>query len=47
LSGVRSMAGYVLDARGRRVIVVFIANHANAASTQAAQDALLRWVYRR
>ena len=26
--------------------VVFIVNHANAANAQAAQDALLRWVYR-
>jgi D-alanyl-D-alanine carboxypeptidase/D-alanyl-D-alanine-endopeptidase (penicillin-binding protein 4) len=47
LSGVRAIAGYVLDARGRRVVVVFIVNHANAANAQAAQDALLAWVYRR
>jgi serine-type D-Ala-D-Ala carboxypeptidase/endopeptidase (penicillin-binding protein 4) len=47
LSGVRAIAGYVLDARGRRVVVVFIANHANAANAQPAQDALLRWVYAR
>ncbi|MEN3353055.1 MAG: hypothetical protein V7640_1213 [Betaproteobacteria bacterium] len=47
LSSVRAIAGYVLDARGRRVVVVFIVNHANAANAQAAQDALLGWVYRR
>lgn len=47
LTGVRSIAGYVLDARGRRVVVVFIANHGNAGNAQSAQDALLRWVYRR
>jgi D-alanyl-D-alanine carboxypeptidase/D-alanyl-D-alanine-endopeptidase (penicillin-binding protein 4) len=47
LSGVRAIAGYVLDARGRRVVVVFMVNHANAASALAAQDALLRWVYSR
>ena len=46
LSGVRAIAGYVLDARGRRVVVVFMVNHANAGNAQAAQDALLRWVYR-
>ncbi|HEV7803791.1 MAG TPA: D-alanyl-D-alanine carboxypeptidase/D-alanyl-D-alanine-endopeptidase [Burkholderiales bacterium] len=46
LSGVRAIAGYVLDTRGRRVVVVFIVNHANAGNAQAAQDALLRWVYR-
>ena len=45
LSDVRSLAGYVLDERGRRFAVVFVVNHANAASTQAAQDALLGWVY--
>ena len=45
LSGVRSIAGYVLDARGRRTVVVFMVNHANAQNGQPAQDALLRWVY--
>ena len=47
LNGVRAIAGYVLDAKGRRNVVVLIVNHANAGNTQAAQDALLRWVYRR
>ena len=47
LSGVRAIAGYVLDARGRRVAVVFIVNHANAGSAQIVQDALLRWVHQR
>jgi D-alanyl-D-alanine carboxypeptidase/D-alanyl-D-alanine-endopeptidase (penicillin-binding protein 4) len=47
LSGVRAIAGYVLDGRGRRVVVVFIVNHANAPNAQAAQDALLRWVHGR
>ncbi len=47
LAGVRSIAGYVLDAQGRRVVVVFIVNHANAGSAQPAQDALLKWVYQR
>jgi D-alanyl-D-alanine carboxypeptidase/D-alanyl-D-alanine-endopeptidase (penicillin-binding protein 4) len=42
---VRSIAGYVLDRNGRRHVVVFIANHANAGAGQAAQDAVLRWVY--
>ncbi|OGA25776.1 MAG: D-alanyl-D-alanine carboxypeptidase/D-alanyl-D-alanine-endopeptidase [Betaproteobacteria bacterium RIFCSPLOWO2_02_FULL_65_24] len=45
LSDVRSLAGYVLDARGRRFAVVFIVNHPNAGATQSAQDALLSWVY--
>jgi len=47
LTGVRSIAGYVLDAKGRRMVVVFLVNHANAFNAQPAQDALLRWVYAR
>ena len=47
LEGVRSIAGYVLDKNGRRWIVVFFVNHANAGGAQAAQDALLQWVYER
>jgi D-alanyl-D-alanine carboxypeptidase/D-alanyl-D-alanine-endopeptidase (penicillin-binding protein 4) len=47
LEGVRSIAGYVLDKGGRRWIVVFFVNHANAGGAQPAQDALLQWVYER
>jgi D-alanyl-D-alanine carboxypeptidase/D-alanyl-D-alanine-endopeptidase (penicillin-binding protein 4) len=47
LSGVRSIAGYVLDGQGRRWVVVFIVNHANAGNAQAVQDALLKWVHGR
>ena len=43
----RSIAGYVLDSRGRRVVVVFFVNHANAGNAQPVQDALLQWVYQR
>ncbi|MBP9712822.1 MAG: D-alanyl-D-alanine carboxypeptidase/D-alanyl-D-alanine-endopeptidase [Sterolibacterium sp.] len=45
LEEVKTMAGYVLDHRGHWQIVVFLVNHPNAAATQAAQDALLQWVY--
>jgi len=45
LSDARSMAGYVLDRRGRRYAVVMFVNHPNAGATQPAHDALLRWVY--
>ena len=45
LNDVRAMAGYVLDATGRRWIVVMMINHPNALTTQAAQDALLNAVY--
>ena len=46
LDGVKSMAGYVQDAKGREVIVVFLVNHTNAARAQAAEDALLKLIYR-
>lgn len=45
LQGVRSIAGYVLDRHGRRQVVVMIVNHTRAGEAQAAQDALLAWVY--
>ena len=47
LSGVRAIAGYVLDRKGRMMVAVFMVNHARAAGAQAAQDALLNWVYSR
>jgi D-alanyl-D-alanine carboxypeptidase/D-alanyl-D-alanine-endopeptidase (penicillin-binding protein 4) len=45
LNDARTLAGYVLDKRGRRQVVVLFINHANAAAGQPAQDALLQWVY--
>ena len=47
IAGVRAMAGYMLDATGRRVAVVMLINHANSHNGNAVQDALLRWVYGR
>ena len=47
LDDVRAIAGYLLDARGRRMVVVFIVNHRNARNAQGVQDALLEWVYQR
>jgi D-alanyl-D-alanine carboxypeptidase/D-alanyl-D-alanine-endopeptidase (penicillin-binding protein 4) len=41
LESVRGIAGYLLDQRGKRHIVVFIVNHPNAAQAQPAFDALL------
>ena len=38
LEGVRALAGYVIDAEGRRFIVVAIVNHRNAARGPAALD---------
>ena len=47
IAGVRAMAGYVLDAKGRRVAVVMLINHPNSHNGNAVQDALLRWVHGR
>jgi serine-type D-Ala-D-Ala carboxypeptidase/endopeptidase (penicillin-binding protein 4) len=47
LTGVRSIAGYVLDAQGNRSVVVFMVNHGNAHNAQPAMDALLQWVHNR
>lgn len=47
LTGVRSIAGYMLDAQGRRLVVVSMVNHPNAGNAQAAQDALLTWLHNR
>lgn len=45
LKEVRTMAGYVLAASGRRYVVVSFINHPNASGGRTAQDALLEWVY--
>ena len=45
LSDVRSSAGYVLDKRGRRYVVVMIVNHPRAPEAQQALDALVAWVH--
>jgi len=45
LTGVQSVAGYLLDRNGRRWIVVMMVNHANAGLAQPAMDALVDWVY--
>lgn len=45
LEQVRSIAGYVLAASGRRYVVVCMINDRNAARGRAVQDALLQWIY--
>ncbi len=47
LTGVRAIAGYVLDGRGRRMVVVCLVNHPKAQAAQGLHDALLKWVYAR
>lgn len=45
LADVRSIAGYVHTNDGRRLAFAFIVNHPNAAASQPAQDALLKWLH--
>lgn len=47
LNDVRALAGYLLDKKGRRVIVVFYVNHDQAGQSRAAMDTLVHWVYER
>lgn len=46
LQDVRTLAGYLLDAKGRRWALVLMVNHAAAGGTRSAQDALIEWLYR-
>ena len=46
LQDVQSTAGYVLDRRGRRWVVVMVVNHPAAGAAQPALDALVEWVHR-
>jgi serine-type D-Ala-D-Ala carboxypeptidase/endopeptidase (penicillin-binding protein 4) len=45
LEGVRSIAGYVNAASGKRYAVVMIVNSPRAGASRATQDHLLRWVH--
>lgn len=45
LEGVKTLAGYILDHRGRRLAVVAFVNSPRAGASEAALDALLDWVY--
>jgi len=45
LKGVKAIAGYVHDSKGRIMALVCLINHPNASAGQAAQDALLEWAY--
>ena len=47
LEGVKTIAGYVLGKSGKRFVVVFLVNHANAGEADVAQDALLQWVHQK
>lgn len=45
IDGVSAIAGYVLDAQNKRVVVVMMVNHNKSATSKAAQDSLIEWVY--
>jgi serine-type D-Ala-D-Ala carboxypeptidase/endopeptidase (penicillin-binding protein 4) len=45
IDGVSAIAGYVLDANNHRHVIVMFVNHARAAASKSAQDALIEWVH--
>lgn len=45
LEGVRAIAGYVVDGRGRTFVVVSLINDPHAVNAQGFQDAVIEWVY--
>nr|MBL8410555.1 D-alanyl-D-alanine carboxypeptidase/D-alanyl-D-alanine-endopeptidase [Dechloromonas sp.] len=47
LDGVKTAAGYALDAQGRRYAIVFLINHPRSQAGSAAIDALIAWVAQR
>ena len=47
LRHVRTIAGYVQAASGKRYIVIHFINHINAGEGNEVQDALLKWVYKK
>ncbi|MEN9480548.1 MAG: hypothetical protein RLZZ298_1943 [Pseudomonadota bacterium] len=47
LDGVKTAAGYALDAQGRRYAITFFINHPRAQSGGVAIDALINWIAQR
>ena len=45
LEGVSAIAGYVLDAKNRRHVMVMMVNNGRAEQSKKAQDALIEWTY--
>ncbi len=45
LDGVSAIAGFVLDAKNRRHVMVMLVNNAKAEQSKKAQDALIEWTY--
>ncbi len=43
LNGIRNQAGYLVNAAGRRKLLVLFINHANTAQVTQAQRAILEW----
>jgi len=47
IEGVRALAGYLLDLRGERWLLVAMVNHPNAVRAKEGMDRLVEWVIRR
>lgn len=46
IDGVSAIAGYVLDAWGKRYVLIMMVNHVNSSASKIAQDNLIEWIYR-
>ncbi len=47
LEGVRAIAGYMMDNRGRTLVVVSLINHPQAVAAQGFQEAVIQWAWSR
>jgi serine-type D-Ala-D-Ala carboxypeptidase/endopeptidase (penicillin-binding protein 4) len=45
IDAVSAIAGYVLDRKNRRFVVVMLVNHTKSAMSKSAQDALITWIH--
>ncbi len=45
IDGVSAIAGYVLNARGKRYVLIMMVNHSNSSASKTAQDNLMEWIY--
>ncbi len=46
IDGVSTIAGYVLDSKNKRHVLVMLVNDKKAGASKNAQDALIEWVYK-
>ncbi len=47
LNNVRALAGYLLDQKGRRMVIVLFVNHDKAGQSRGVMETLVQWIYHR